>query len=172
MGMASVQTQLEVQVREHIAKYYEGWTVCEDATCGHRTRMMGVYGRRCLRPGCLATVTFEVSSPFVCVCLATKSSICSIRTHSCITSCDTTYLCSMLQKLWASQVKRQSTVSLPHGTNHFAKLTSLSVRPDLQSLQNHQQKTCDALKGVVEKYLDQSGRRWVQMSTLFSFMKV
>ena len=57
---ASVQTQLEVQIREHIAKYYESWTVCDDATCGNRTRMMGVYGRRCLRPGCMGSVAFEV----------------------------------------------------------------------------------------------------------------
>lgn len=65
MGMASVQTQLEVQIREHIAKYYEGWTVCDDATCGNRTRMMGVYGRRCLRPGCQGSVAFEVSFRFL-----------------------------------------------------------------------------------------------------------
>lgn len=63
MGIASVQTQLEVQIREHIAKYYESWTICDDATCGNRTRMMGVYGRRCLRPGCRGTVAFEVSLP-------------------------------------------------------------------------------------------------------------
>ena len=60
VGMASMQTQLEVQIREHIARYYESWTVCDDSTCGDRTRMMGVYGRRCLRPGCRGSVTFEV----------------------------------------------------------------------------------------------------------------
>ena len=49
---ASLQTQLETQIRARIARYYEGWTVCDDPTCGQRTRMMGVYGRRCLRPGC------------------------------------------------------------------------------------------------------------------------
>ena len=59
-----MQTQLEVQIREHIAKYYESWTVCDDATCGNRTRMMGVYGRRCLRPGCRGSVAFEVRDIF------------------------------------------------------------------------------------------------------------
>ena len=61
IGTASLQVQLEVQIREHINKYYEHWTVCNDQTCGNRTRSMGVYGRRCLRPGCRGTVTFEVS---------------------------------------------------------------------------------------------------------------
>lgn len=68
VGMASVQTQLEVQIREHIAKYYENWTVCDDSTCGNRTRMMGVYGRRCLRPGCRGSVTFEVGVLVVWPC--------------------------------------------------------------------------------------------------------
>ncbi|KAF9482567.1 DNA polymerase alpha catalytic subunit [Pholiota conissans] len=57
----SLQTQLEVQIRDIIAKYYEGWTLCDDATCGNRTRMMGVYGRRCVRSGCKGKVSFEYS---------------------------------------------------------------------------------------------------------------
>lgn len=57
----SLQTQLEVQIRACIGRYYEGWTVCEDAMCGHRTRSMSVYGRRCVRPRCQAKVRFEYS---------------------------------------------------------------------------------------------------------------
>lgn len=60
-GTASLQTQLECQIREHINKYYEGWTVCDDPTCGNRARMMGVYGRRCLKDWCRGSVTFEYS---------------------------------------------------------------------------------------------------------------
>lgn len=63
MGTPSLQVQLEVQIREHISKYYEGWTVCNDQTCGNRTRMMSVYGRRCLRPQCQGNVAFEVRHP-------------------------------------------------------------------------------------------------------------
>lgn len=59
-GTASLQVQLECQIREHINKYYEGWTVCDDPTCGNRARMMGVYGRRCLKEWCRGSVTFEV----------------------------------------------------------------------------------------------------------------
>ncbi|KAJ2926264.1 hypothetical protein H1R20_g10824, partial [Candolleomyces eurysporus] len=58
-----IQLQLESQIREYIAKYYEGWTICDDQTCNNRTRMMGVYGKRCLRApqGCRGQVTFEYS---------------------------------------------------------------------------------------------------------------
>ena len=45
----------------------------------------------------------------------------------------------------------------------FAALKALSVS---------QGALCAHLKGVADKYLSQSGRRWVQMSTLFSFMKI
>ncbi|EGN95137.1 hypothetical protein SERLA73DRAFT_77147 [Serpula lacrymans var. lacrymans S7.3] len=48
-GTASLIAQLEVQIRKCISRYYEFWTVCDDPTCGARTRGMGVYGRRCLR---------------------------------------------------------------------------------------------------------------------------
>lgn len=61
LGQASLQAQLEVQIRACIGKYYEGWTVCDDATCGHRTRSMGVYGWRCVRPNCRGTTQFEYS---------------------------------------------------------------------------------------------------------------
>jgi DNA polymerase alpha subunit A len=61
LGIASVQVQLQMQIREHISKYYLGWTICDDPTCGSRTRMMSVYGKRCLKAGCLGRVSFEVS---------------------------------------------------------------------------------------------------------------
>lgn len=53
--------QLEVQIREHISKYYLHWTVCDDQTCGVRTRSQGVYGRTCIRPGCQGTPRQEVT---------------------------------------------------------------------------------------------------------------
>ena len=45
LGEGSLQVQLEVQIRKHIARYYEGWLVCDDSVCGYRTRMMRVYDR-------------------------------------------------------------------------------------------------------------------------------
>ncbi|WWC58983.1 uncharacterized protein I303_101529 [Kwoniella dejecticola CBS 10117] len=59
---ASVSIQLENQIRAHISRYYLGWTVCDGEGCGARTRMMSVYGKRCLglvREGCKGTVRLE-----------------------------------------------------------------------------------------------------------------
>ncbi|KAI0285993.1 DNA polymerase alpha catalytic subunit [Russula aff. rugulosa BPL654] len=61
LGTASLQIQLECQIRSHIHRYYEGWTICNDSTCGNRARMMGVYGRRCLKSWCQGQVSFEYS---------------------------------------------------------------------------------------------------------------
>ncbi|KAJ8662546.1 hypothetical protein O0I10_001507 [Lichtheimia ornata] len=56
---AVVRSALIRCMRSYIRKYYEGWLVCDDATCGSRTRMMSVFGRRCLREGCHGSVKRE-----------------------------------------------------------------------------------------------------------------
>ncbi|EEH20643.2 phosphomethylpyrimidine kinase [Paracoccidioides brasiliensis Pb03] len=63
-NIISIVAQLESQIRAQTAKYYEGWLVCDDPSCGNRTRQMSVYGRRCLGPrgraeGCLGRMGFE-----------------------------------------------------------------------------------------------------------------
>lgn len=35
-----IQNQLSIVIRAHIRKYYEGWMICEDPTCGYRTRLI------------------------------------------------------------------------------------------------------------------------------------
>lgn len=57
----SVYVQISMAIRNFIKKYYEGWLVCDDATCGNRTRMMSVFGRRCLVEGCHGAVVREVN---------------------------------------------------------------------------------------------------------------
>ncbi|KAI9828040.1 MAG: DNA-directed DNA polymerase alpha catalytic subunit pol1 [Thelocarpon impressellum] len=60
----SIVAQLEHQIRQQASRYYEGWLVCDDASCGNRTRQMSVYGHRCLGPkalghGCLGRMRYE-----------------------------------------------------------------------------------------------------------------
>ncbi|KIK69524.1 hypothetical protein GYMLUDRAFT_151355 [Collybiopsis luxurians FD-317 M1] len=61
LSRTSLQAQMETQIRQQLSLFYQKWVVCSDHTCGYRTRMMGVYGRTCLRPGCNSRVTFEYS---------------------------------------------------------------------------------------------------------------
>jgi DNA polymerase alpha subunit A len=57
-----LRAQLEVAIRAYIKRYYDGWLVCDDTSCGNRTRMMSVFGRRCLNQGCRGYMTAEVRS--------------------------------------------------------------------------------------------------------------
>ncbi|KAJ4292142.1 DNA-directed DNA polymerase alpha catalytic subunit pol1 [Collariella sp. IMI 366227] len=44
----SIVAQTEAAVRAAAARYYEGWLVCDDTSCGVRTRQVSVCGSRCL----------------------------------------------------------------------------------------------------------------------------
>lgn len=60
----SVIAQLEYQIRQMTSKYYDAWLICDDASCGNRTRQMNVYGKRCLGPkghanGCRGVMSYE-----------------------------------------------------------------------------------------------------------------
>lgn len=61
LPLASVAVQLDVQLRRFIGKFYEAWLVCDESTCGNRTRMMSVYGKKCLVAGCRGAMHAEVS---------------------------------------------------------------------------------------------------------------
>ncbi|GAA5981594.1 hypothetical protein JCM5350_008038 [Sporobolomyces pararoseus] len=61
LSIPSVAVQLDLQIRSFIGKFYEAWLVCDESTCGNRTRMMSVYGKRCLAPQCRGAMHFEYS---------------------------------------------------------------------------------------------------------------
>jgi len=131
----SLQVQLVAQIREHISKYYEGWTICDDPTCGNRTRMMSVYGRRCLRPGCRGTVAFEYSD---------MSLYNQLRYYSFL-------------------FNAEKAVKAATGTSKLDEVITVTYANGelLQTMTN-----------TVETYMDQCGRRWVDLNSIFSFMKM
>ncbi|KAJ7763943.1 DNA polymerase family B-domain-containing protein [Mycena maculata] len=131
----SLQMQLEAQIREHVSKYYEGWTVCDDPTCGHRTRKMGVWGRRCLQRNCRGKVTFEYSDA---------------------------QLYNQL-RFYASLFNAEKVLKGTVGSTQTDAVGAV-VSNNLGFLQ--------AMSACVERYLNQSARRWVELSKIFSFMNV
>ena len=48
LPVPSIIAQVEYQLRQSVAKYYDAWLVCDDSSCANRTRQMSVYGKRCL----------------------------------------------------------------------------------------------------------------------------
>jgi len=97
--------------------------------------MMGVYGRRCLRPGCRGTVAFEYSD---------ASLYNQLRYYSFL-------------------FDAEKAVKAATGTSQLDEVISITVANDefLRTMTN-----------TVEMYMDQCGRRWVELSNIFSFMKM
>ncbi|KAJ3546934.1 hypothetical protein NM688_g5461 [Phlebia brevispora] len=158
LGTPSVQVQLEVQIRAHISRYYEGWTVCDDATCGARTRMMGVYGRRCLRPGCLGHVSFEVR----------KTTWYMIFKKLMF---DTLVLfCQYSDAMLYDQLRYYAY--LFDGEKAMKGAAGPKAFDEIKALVHVQADFLRTMSQTVEKYLELCGRRWVELGTLFSFMKI
>lgn len=134
----SVVAQVEAAVRAETSRYYEAWLVCDDASCGNRTRQMTVYGSRCLGPkglasGCLGRMRYEYGERDIYNQLV--------------------YLAS----LW--DVEKAKTKA--------AEVSSATEREEIVALAEHNRTRFGTIQGVVEKYLDKCGRRWVAMDTLF-----
>lgn len=58
--------QLECEIRKHLALYYAGWLVCDDSACGIKTRQISVYGKRCIGSsgkahGCKGVMRYKYS---------------------------------------------------------------------------------------------------------------
>ncbi|KIJ65181.1 hypothetical protein HYDPIDRAFT_27902 [Hydnomerulius pinastri MD-312] len=135
LATPSLQAQLEVQIRASIGRYYEGWTLCDDATCGHRTRSMGVYGRRCVRPGCRGNARFEYSD----VELYNQ-----LRYYS---------------TLFDAEKAKKAAL----GGAHHEEVKNLTIT---------NQVFLQAMTDTVDKYINQCGRRWIDLGALFSAMKI
>ncbi|KDR67668.1 hypothetical protein GALMADRAFT_146949 [Galerina marginata CBS 339.88] len=133
ISSGSLQTQLEVQIRESIARYYEGWTVCNDQTCDNRTRMMGVYGRRCLRRECKGRVTFEYSD---------------------------TQLYNQL-RFYGSLFDTDKALEAVKKSN---------THDTVQAIIAKNQALLRNLADCVDKHLNNCGRRWVDLGSIFSQM--
>jgi len=135
LGDASIQVQLERQIREHISKFYLGWTICDDSTCGNRSRMMSVYGKRCLRQGCTGRVSFEYSD---------------IQLYNQL-------------RYYAYLFDGEAAVRCSRGAEHEDQVRALtSKHAECLATLNH----------TVKRFLNENARRWVDMESLFSFMKI
>lgn len=138
----SVVAQLESFIRQHAARYYAGWLVCDDPSCGSRTRQMSVYGHRCLGPrglghGCLGRMNYEYTERMLYNQLLYLQSLFDVE-------------------------KCKERMSKENGGE---KDTSEKVRV-LAELNRERFETAH---GVVRSYLERNGRQWVAMDTLFAF---
>jgi len=136
----TVVAQMESQIRQHIARYYAGWLVCDDPSCGMRTRQMSVYGHRCLGPkgtglGCLGRMHFEYTEKMLYNQLL--------------------YLC----KMFDVDKAKKDVEKMPTGGMEKVKVLAEINRERFETVEE-----------VVKGYLERNGRQWVQMDSLFGFV--
>ncbi|OCK86282.1 hypothetical protein K432DRAFT_421166 [Lepidopterella palustris CBS 459.81] len=145
LSTLSIVAQVESEVRQHLARYYSGWLVCDDVSCGARTRQMSVYGHRCLGPkglatGCLGRMNWEFGE----------------------------------KELWNQLLYLQALFDVDRieknevGINGSVKLEG-EQKEKAKVLAEVNRERFGTIKEVVRRWLERNGRQWVQMDSLFSF---
>ena len=132
--------QTEHAIRVLASEYYDGWLVCDDPSCGARTRSMSVYGHRCLGPnglaqGCLGRMGWEKGGRRVGSTLG------------------------YWRGLW----------DVEKATADGAKGLKNEDKEKVKALAEWNRERFETVKGVVEGYVKQCGWVWVQMDSLFGF---
>lgn len=136
----AVISQLEAQIRMQTSQYYEGWLICDDPSCGNRTRQMSVYGHRCLGPrgmaeGCLGKMAYEYPEKRMYNQLLYFASLWDVEKA----------------KGLAKGLKEQDVIDR------------------IMVLAETNRARFGILKDVVDGYLKKCGRQWVEMDSLFAF---
>ncbi|KAK0558719.1 DNA-directed DNA polymerase alpha catalytic subunit pol1 [Tilletia horrida] len=147
LGIVPLAVQLELAIRAHVARYYAGWNVCSEPSCGARTRMTGVYAKRCLVGGCKGRVVPAYTDKALYTQLCYYESLVSVAIAK--EKCE----------------KRAAAAgSLAGGGGGFDQEEALAL-----ALSNAVE--LGKLQATVEKYLDKCGRRYVALDQMFAFMQ-
>ena len=135
----SLVCQLEHAIRIQTSKYYDAYLVCDDSSCGARTRQMSVYGHRCLgargrAEGCLGRMRYEMGE---------KEMYNQLLYY---------------RGLWDVEGK---ALNAPAGSGE--------EREKAKAVAEFNRERFATCRSVVEGYLKRCGRVWVQMDSLFGF---
>lgn len=144
-----ITSQLESTIRRHIATYYAGWVMCDDTACGITTRQISVFGKRCIGAsgtahGCKGIMRYKYSSKALYNQLLYFNSIFDV-----------------------DKAKHNELKPIYDFTEdkHPQKLPSGQV----EALAEQNRELFGYCQEVVQKYLADCGRRYVDMGSIFDF---
>lgn len=133
--------QLEYAIRRHLALYYAGWLACDDTLCGHTTRQIAVYGKRCLGTvGCKGVMRFQYTDRDIYNQLLYFNSLFDVEKAK----------KGQLKSLGAAEPLSQGLI---------------------EALSEQNRALFGQCQLVVEKYLSDCGRRYVNMGLIFEFLQ-
>lgn len=142
-----VTSQLERVIRAHISLYYASWVRCDDSTCGNVTRQISVFGKRCLMDGCTGVMSYKYSDKRLYNQMLYFQSLFDLHKN-----------------------KTQALKPLYHPGDKNAPEKPLS-HSEIQALAEQNRSLFETAKQVVEKYLSDCGRAYVDMGSIFDFMQ-
>lgn len=148
----SVTAQLEHFIRHEISLYYAGYLTCSD--CGLTTRQVSVYGRRCIggqgtARSCKGVMKYCYTDRMLYNQLLYLQSLFDVEKAKKRT----------LKPLY--DITAQTKDDLPPELN----------QGELDALVEQSRPEFGVIQGVVTKYLDDCGRRYVDMGSIFGFLK-
>ncbi|CAH2352175.1 DNA polymerase alpha catalytic subunit A [[Candida] railenensis] len=149
-----INSQLEYTIRKHIALYYAGWLVCDDSACGITTRQISVYGKRCIGAsgkafGCKGIMRYKYSDRALYNQLLYFQSIFDV------------------DKAKGNKLRPIYDVLDQKRDSEPPKI----VAGQVDALAEQNRELFNGCQEVVQKYLGECGRRYVDMGSIFDFMK-
>ncbi|KAG7708058.1 hypothetical protein KL933_003497 [Ogataea haglerorum] len=150
----AISSQLEHFLRHEISTYYAGWLVCDD--CGVKTRQVSVYGRRCIGKngkayGCKGIMRYIYPDKQLYNQLLYAMSLFDVDKAK----------KRLLKPLTADlgvEDKENKLVPMNQG--------------ELDALVEQNRESFKTYQMVIDKYLTECGRRYVDMGGIFEFMSV
>ncbi|CCH58980.1 hypothetical protein TBLA_0B01370 [Henningerozyma blattae CBS 6284] len=142
-----ITSQLERCIRSHISLYYAGWLVCDDKTCGTVTRQISVFGKRCLSDGCTGVMRYKYSDK---------------KLYNQLLYFDSLFDCE--------KNKNQLLKPLYHSGDIDYPISSLN-ESSIKVLSEQNRDLFETNRSVVQKYLSDCARRYVDLGSIFEFMR-
>lgn len=147
-------SQLESMIRKHIALYYAGWLVCDDPACGITTRQISVYGKRCIGNSgramdCKGVMRYRYNDKQLYNQLLYFQSIFDV------------------DKTKRGELRPLVDALEDSKDKQLPKLPSGQV----EALAEQNRELFGICQEVVQKYLGECGRRYVNMGSIFDFMR-
>lgn len=139
-------SQLESTIRSHISLYYAGWLICDDSTCLTITRQISVFGKRCLSDGCTGVMRYRYSDKQLYHQLLYFESLFNLDKNK----------------------NRELKPIYYEGDLDFPK--DQIVQSTLNVLVEQNRELFNINNMVVQKYLSNCSRRYVDMTSIFDFM--
>ncbi|SCV03736.1 LAME_0H12816g1_1 [Lachancea meyersii CBS 8951] len=138
--------QLESHIRSHISRYYAGYLKCDDSTCGVVTRQISVFGKRCLSEDCMGVMSYSYTDKQLYNQLQYFGSLFDVKKN-----------------------KRELLKPLYRPDHPDAAETKIPTCQVL-ALGEQNRDLFQTMESVVQKYLGNCARSFVDMGSIFDFM--